>query len=79
VVVLDLAVVPDEKRRIPRQRTLKGGIVAFNDRSSTIDCLVANLTRYGAMLKVSSTAGIPERFELKLAPGQFLWCRVKWR
>ena len=67
-----------DKRAIPRQRTFKGGVIAFNNRSSTIDCVVRNLTPGGAMLKVASTVGIPDRFELK-ADNEFRWCRVKWR
>jgi hypothetical protein len=68
-----------EQRKSPRQRTLKGGVIAFNNRFSTMDCVVRNLTPDGAMLKVVSTVGIPERFELKLEHENFRWCRVKWR
>ena len=31
------------------------------------------------MLKVASTVGVPDRFELRLAHDNFRWCRVKWR
>ena len=68
-----------EKRKAARQRTLKGGVIAFNNRFSTMDCVVRNLTPTGAMLKVGSTVGIPDRFELKLESEDFRWCRVKWR
>ena len=68
----------NDKRRAPRPRTLKGGVIAFNDRSSTIDCVVRNFSPGGAMLKVASTVGIPARFELKL-DDEFRWCHVKWR
>ena len=68
-----------EKRKAPRQRTLKGGVIAFHNRFSTIDCVVRNLTHTGAMLKVASTVGIPDRFELKLEHEDFRWCQVKWR
>jgi hypothetical protein len=71
--------VIDEKRKIPRQRTLKGALIAFNNRSSTIDCVVRNLTPSGAMLEVASTVGIPDRFELKPEHDDFRWCRVRWR
>lgn len=68
-----------EKRKAPRIRTLKGGVIAFNGRFSTMDCLVRNLTPTGAMLKVGTSVGIPERFELKLEHQDFRPCRVKWR
>ena len=31
------------------------------------------------MLKVASTVGVPDRFELRLDHDNFRWCRVKWR
>jgi hypothetical protein len=68
-----------EKRKSPRLRTFKGGVIAFNNRFSTMDCMVRNLTPVGAMLKVGSSVGIPDRFELKLEHADFRWCRVKWR
>jgi hypothetical protein len=68
-----------EQRRDARPRTLKGAVIAFNNRSSTIDCVVRNLSPGGAMLKVASTVGIPDRFELKMENEDFRWCRVKWR
>jgi hypothetical protein len=68
-----------EQRHISRHRTLKGAVIAFNNRSSTIDCVVRNLSPGGAMLKVSSAVGIPDRFELKLEHEDFRWCQVKWR
>jgi hypothetical protein len=68
-----------EQRHSSRQRTLKGASIAFNNRSSTIDCVVRNLSPGGAILKVASTVGIPDRFELKLENDNFRWCRVKWR
>ena len=68
-----------DKRKTPRQRTFKGGVIAFNNRFSTMDCMVRNLTPTGAMLKVSSSVGIPDRFELRLEHQDFRWCRVKWR
>jgi hypothetical protein len=68
-----------EKRATPRLRTFKGGVIAFNNRSSTIDCMVRNLTSIGALLNVASTIGIPDRFELKLEHENFRWCRARWR
>jgi hypothetical protein len=68
-----------ERRETPRQRTFKGGTIAFNGRFSTMDCLVRNLTKSGAQLNLSSTAGVPERFELKLEREDYRPCRVTWR
>ena len=69
----------DEKRRTTRQRTLKGGVIAFNGRFSKLDCIVANLTPQGALLKLDSTEGIPDRIELRLVDYDYRVCRVVWR
>ena len=69
----------DEKRKIRRQRTLKGGVIAFNARFLKLDCIVANLTTKGALLKLDSTEGIPERIELRLVDEEYRVCRVVWR
>jgi hypothetical protein len=68
-----------ERRKIPRQRTFKGGTIAFNQRFSSMDCLVRNLTAKGAMLKLASSVGIPDHFELKLEHDKFRTCHVVWR
>ena len=68
-----------DRRRVPRRRSLKCGVIAFDGRFSTADCTVRNLTASGASLRLASTAGIPERFELRMRHHNFRWCRVKWR
>lgn len=50
--------------RGPRRRVLKAGLVHFNDRMSTVDCTVRALSRDGAGLDLSSSLGLPERFNL---------------
>lgn len=68
-----------ERRTTPRLRTYKGGTIAFNNRFSSMDCLVRNLTKRGAQLSVASSVGIPDRFELKLEHEDYRPCRVVWR
>lgn len=69
-----------ERRKGARPRALKGGKIAFNQHNSVIDCVVRNLTEDGAMLKVPSTAGIPQRFYFRLDSEQaFRPCQVIWR
>jgi hypothetical protein len=38
-----------------RSRTLLGGVIAFNDRASTMDCQVRNLSAGGAKVTFSNT------------------------
>jgi len=64
----------------PRRRTLKGGKIIFNQRSSVITCSIVNLSNTGACLEVPSTVGIPGIFELRFEPGDGLHvCEVAWR
>ncbi len=40
-----------ERRESDRRRTYLCGRITFNDRVSTMDCLIRNLSRNGAMLE----------------------------
>jgi hypothetical protein len=66
-----------DKRRVPRQRTLKSGKIAFGG-TSVIDCTVRNRSALGASLQVAAPVGIPDRFELWI-DGEHLPCFVIWR
>ncbi len=70
-----------ERRKEPlRRRMLKGGNIVFNNRSSTIGCVVRNMTDSGARLEVPSTLGVPDGFSLESEDGTFSHnCVVKWR
>ena len=56
-----------EKRKAVRSRTLLGGVIAFNDRASTMDCQVRNLSPRGAKVTFNNTATVPDQFDLKIA------------
>ena len=53
-----------ERRRSARSRTLIGGKVIFNQRQSTLDCTVRNLSEDGALLVFPDSVALPELFEL---------------
>ena len=68
-----------ERRKAPRHRTLKAGLIAFN-RAGTIECRVRNLSPIGACLDVASQIGIPDEFTLIVEHEQLKKkCRVIWR
>ena len=69
----------DEHRANPRQRTLKGARIVFNDGRSTLECTVRNISPGGAYVRVASVIGIPEAFELRLSDGTRHNCAVAWR
>jgi len=69
-----------KNKRYPRFRTLKAGKIVFNHHGSVVDCMVRNLSATGACLVVPSTVGIPDRFDLVIAPGKDARrCRVAWK
>ncbi|HET7806047.1 MAG TPA: PilZ domain-containing protein [Pseudolabrys sp.] len=69
-----------EKRKAARSRTLLGGVIAFNDRASTMDCQVRNLSTGGAKVTFDSTAVVPDRFDLKVARKERSFrARMIWR
>ena len=55
----------DEKRPERRQRVLKGAKIVYANGSIVIDCTMRNVSGTGALLKVPTTVGIPDRFELR--------------
>lgn len=68
-----------EKRSAQRQRTLKGAVIVFNNRNSTLSCTVRNASEGGAQIRVASTLGVPDEFELRLSDGTKKSCVVVWR
>ena len=69
----------DERRKVPRHRTLKAGSIAFN-RAAGIDCRVRNLSPIGACLEVESQLGVPDDFVLVIDSEQLKQhCHVIWR
>ncbi|HTM77599.1 MAG TPA: PilZ domain-containing protein [Devosia sp.] len=69
----------DEKRALPRHRTLKGARIVVNDGFSTFQCTVRNLSDIGAQLRVASIVGIPDTFQLVLDDKRNFPCTVIWR
>jgi hypothetical protein len=69
-----------ERRKTPRTKVYFGGVQAFNDRSSTLDCIVHDFSACGARLDMPSTALIPDRLALIVRrKGQEFGARVAWR
>jgi hypothetical protein len=70
----------NERRQHPRQRVLKGGLVLFNNDSSSVDCVVRDLTQAGARLALESAAFVPDCFNLLINQEQQLYpAQVAWR
>lgn len=69
-----------ERRQEQRRRTYLGGLVAFNNRWSTMECLVRNLSASGARLEFADPAFIPDDVDLVIPlRGDSRRARVIWR
>jgi hypothetical protein len=69
-----------ERRKLARNRTFLGGVIAFNRRSSTMNCLVRNLSVGGAKISFTNTATVPDKFDLTIKQkGRALLARIVWR
>jgi hypothetical protein len=69
----------EERRKMQRHRTLKGGHIIFN-RAGSIDCSVRNLSTAGACLEVQNQIGVPDDFTLWIDVDRLKQsCRVIWR
>ncbi len=69
----------DDKRRSARLRTLKGARVVFNNKASTVDCRIRNLSEGGARVQMERTDAVPDAFELRFDDGKSHDCVVRWR
>jgi hypothetical protein len=69
-----------DKQRAPRRRVLKAGIIAFNDRHSTLPCTVRNVSDTGALIRMPGTLSPPDTFDLIIElDGLEASCTVMWR
>ncbi|OYU88503.1 MAG: pilus assembly protein PilZ [Bradyrhizobiaceae bacterium PARB1] len=60
-----------ERRRHPRQRVLKRGLLTFNGGGG-IDCTVRNMSVSGARVDVASPIGVPNQFHLVIEADGFI-------
>lgn len=69
-----------EQREQPRLRVLLKGRIQFNNGSSSIDCLVRDMSPTGARLMLSETATLPERFDLYIPQKERTYrATLRWR
>ena len=69
-----------EQRLQPRNRVYYGGMVSFNDRNSTLTCVVRNFNIFGAKIEFEGAALVPDEvdFEIK-RKGISCLARMIWR
>jgi hypothetical protein len=69
-----------ERRRIARQKSFLRGMIYFNNRRNAVDCLIRDISPYGARLIFSDAVTTPDVLELYIPQKeQTLRIHVIWR
>jgi len=69
-----------ERRTAPRQKSFLRGCLYFNNRRSSADCLIRDISESGARLIFSGTVAIPDMADLYIPQKeQTLRVHVQWR
>ena len=69
-----------DKRSGDRTRSFLKGQIVFNNRMSTMDCTVRNLSSRGAKLALTQAVALPDQFELVIPQkGETFRARMQWR
>ena len=69
-----------ERRAVARHKTFIKGRIYFNNRLSSVDCIVRDVTDAGARLEASQSVALPDAFELYLpTKDEHFRAQVRWR
>ncbi len=69
-----------EARRSERVRSLLRAQIIFNNRMSTVDCIIKNLSKTGAKLVLNDALSVPSEFELYVPQKSHSYrARLVWR
>ncbi len=53
-----------DRRRAPRLKSLLTGTIVFDDHNSTMDCVVRNISAWGAKITLPDAFRVPDQFNL---------------
>ena len=69
-----------DRRQGVRKKVFLGGFAEINERSSTMDCVVRNISEHGACVEIDETARLPEDVSLNIPrKGRAYLARMIWR
>jgi len=69
-----------ERRAVARHKTFIKGRITYNNRLSSLDCIVRDATDKGARLEFYGSVAIPDTFELHLPnKDEHYQAPVEWR
>jgi uncharacterized protein YceH (UPF0502 family) len=70
----------EDRRRVPRLKSLLRGRIYYNNRNSTADCLVRDISSHGARLAFADDLTIPDVVELYVPQReQYYRSHIVWR
>lgn len=70
----------NERRAVVRHKTFFKGRIYFNNRLSSMDCIVRDATADGGRLEVSDSVTLPNAFEIYLPNrDEYFHAKVEWR
>ena len=78
IMTVQLAPASSNRRDQGRRTVIKGGRIVFNDRKSTLDCRVRDLSDDGARLDFLSQQLLPHEFDLHMAGSPVRRCELRW-
>jgi hypothetical protein len=69
-----------DRRLAPRLKTLLTGILVFDENGTTMDCVVRNISAYGAKVVIADAFRLPDEFNLRVPHhDQTHRAKVIWR
>lgn len=69
-----------ERRRSARARVIYGGVITYNGRQSTLDCVIRNFSPDGAKVEFHNSALLPDVIELLItAKNRTFPAKISWR
>jgi hypothetical protein len=75
---MSIQLVVSNRREQFRRTVIKGARIVFNDRQSTLDCRVRDLTPDGARLDFATQQLLPHEFDLHVAGNPVRRCGLRW-
>ncbi len=69
-----------ERRRSERAKSLLKAKIVFNNRMTSHDCVIKNISTHGARLAVSQSSTVPSEFDLVIPiKGKTYRAKMRWR
>jgi PilZ domain len=69
-----------ERRQSARSRVIYGGVVGYNHRQSTAECVIRNFSDGGANVEFDDPAGLPDIVDLLVAKKNRAYsAKIAWR